>query len=362
MEWKDPRQAQSVADPCARKEFNTFEVLLQVFGLLDPLPRQGEKIAHRDGAQTLDLGDNGSDVLDPTSLHHFSGLLQTATRHWCPFSGHLRREAAFLDQPLLDDRVVEGLKPQMAAPRDDRLQQHLGLEHRKDEKVLRRRFLEDFEKGVGGLFPEAVGVLEDHDAHATLEGSEADPILELADLVELDEGPLASNEQDVGMGAPRNLPAGAARIPAVLALGREAVHDLGNLEGHGSFADAGHATKQESVRDLSLPHHLNQKPLCAFLTGNVIDGHAHVRRISIRTRTAGSKSFGRRYRIASLLWEGFLYPARAAILAADGPVFYRGTSFAPRCQRFSWRPPSGSREPASSRRTSSISKSPPPPR
>ena len=78
-EGEDQRQMQTGADEGAHQKFNTFQVLLQVFGFLGPLGGYGKEIGHRTFAKPLQLIHNPPDVLNPFARYKPSGSLQTST-------------------------------------------------------------------------------------------------------------------------------------------------------------------------------------------------------------------------------------------------------------------------------------------
>ena len=144
----------------------------------------------------------------------------------------------------------ERLESNFLAARAQRRQQGARARRGEDQQRGGRRLFEGFQKRVGGLFGERVGIAEDRYSPVALDGHQAERVDEVLNLLDLDDAAVALRleEQEVGVAVMRKEPAILAQPAGALALAA-AEQRFGGLLREERFADAVGAGEEVGMPD-----------------------------------------------------------------------------------------------------------------
>jgi hypothetical protein len=150
-------------------------------------------------------------------------------------------------------RLADWMETDLPAPGKDGRQQVGALQGRKDQRCMGRRFLENFEQGIGGFRVHGMAVGENHHPLFCTMRFHCQQAEQLANLIDPQRIAPGGDLEDIGMAVPKDLTAGRAMPASVRCSGTLPVCHA--IEGHGQgfgscmLANAGDTGKQKGMRE-----------------------------------------------------------------------------------------------------------------
>ena len=170
--------------------------------------------------------------------------------------------------------------------RTDRIRQTLRLGGDKDETDWSLRFFDGFQKRIGRFQAHAVGLIDDHDAVATVARRAGETAAQIADLFDLDAAAIRRDLVQIGMGACSDLAAGETASTAVGVCRRFAQEQRRQRLGRRPLADAIRSVKDIRMTETTVGVGALQLNSGAVLADDVAESHLSHNPPCISTRGA----------------------------------------------------------------------------